>query len=95
MHQPICIRLPPEMDMLAREIVAAQSITLSEWVRMLIHNAIYGHTPNVNEGYMQARTLALKLASEMLRRAGELLPQDYDEAVTYFGLAGPGRPPGA
>jgi len=94
MVKPICIRLPPEMETITREIVAAQSITLSEWVRMLIYNAIYGNTPDVNEGYMQARTLALKLATEMLRRANEMLPQNYDEAVSYFGLAGPGRPPG-
>lgn len=88
---PICLRLPPDMLAMTKDLCAAQNISVSEWIRMLINDALHGNVPDVNEGYMQARALALKLSHELLRRATEMLPPTYEEAQMYFGLAGPGR----
>lgn len=91
MSDPICLRISDEMRALAGEVATAQGVTLSEWIRVLMTEALYGNGPDINAGYIQARGLALKLSHELLRRATELLPPSYEEAVMYFGLAGPGR----
>jgi len=85
-NELICIRLQPEMNALVREVVSAHSISLSEWIRILIQNALYGVSPHVDEGYIQARALAIKLAHDLLRRAEATMPPTFEDAIVYFGL---------
>jgi hypothetical protein len=90
-HKPVCLRLQADLEAFVRDIAASQGITVSEWIRLLISNAVYGQAPDVDAGYNQGRAFGLKLAHEMIRKAAELMPQTHEEAVVYFGLAGPGR----
>lgn len=86
----ICFRPTPAQRAAIVEVATAHGITMSEYLRMLVEQQLTSGMFQVDEGYMEARSLALKLAHEVLRRAMEMLPQNYEDAVPYFGLAGPG-----
>lgn len=86
----ICFRPTPIQRAAIVEVANAHGITMSEYLRMLVESQLTSGIFQVEEGYMEARGLALKLAHELLRRAQEMLPQSYADAVPYFGLAGPG-----
>lgn len=87
----VCFRLPDEMRAFVAGMAETMEITISEYVRGLVLREM--QQPSLlgpDEGYRAGRKLALRAMHEMLKSAGEMLPETYEEAVARFRLAGPG-----
>jgi hypothetical protein len=78
---PICVRLPEDLDVAIRTRGAAEGLSPSEMLRSIITQWAYGSTPSVDEGYRQARSIAVRLAHEAIARAFDQLPEGYEEAL--------------
>jgi len=87
----IGFRIPAEIETQVAALAESQGITVSEFCRALVLQAITGQTPSVDEGYMQARGLAIQLAHKLISNAADDLPESYEEARARFDLSGPGR----
>lgn len=81
----ICFRLPPDLRTAAENFVAEHGITLSEWCRILMAQAL-GQGVTVDEGYMQGRALGWQVARALLTSASQQLPSTYAEAIARFGI---------
>lgn len=87
------VRMLPEMRAHAEQLAEQQGMSLSEWLRILIHNAITGELPNVDDAYRSARGIAIQLAHTLISNAVRDLPDTYEEAVARYQMGGPGRSP--
>lgn len=78
------IRIPSDWDAQIRARCQAAGITLSDFIRHAIANAL-GES---DEAYVYgiARHLAMQLAFKSLEAANAQLPATYEEAVARFGI---------
>lgn len=81
-----CFRIPPELRAQLAEICAAQSISMSEWMRALVASALGSGAYGMPEGYTAGRQMANHLLHEALRQALDSMPPTIDEAVARFGM---------
>lgn len=86
---PICVRLPEDLDAAIRARCEAEGLTPSELMRSLASQYVYNDTPSVDAGYMQARTLAAKMAHAAVSAAIENLPQTFEEANHLIATGAP------
>ena len=82
---PICVKLPQDLDTAVRVLAEAQGISVSELLRTLLAQVVYGHASSVDDGYLAARRWASRLAHHALRAAINALPEDHDQAMAIFG----------
>jgi hypothetical protein len=84
----ISAKLPEDLYMAAAERAESEGISLSELVRVVMTQFIYGTMPSFTEGYEEAKKLAYRLASRALRDGFASLPETPEEA---FQLAREGK----
>jgi hypothetical protein len=93
LERNVCFRLPYELRMQALALCETHGIGLSELLRGLLLRALgEPGLAGLDEGYMQARRLAIRMTHQLVETASRDLPDTYEEAVARFGLAGPGVP---
>ena len=78
---PLCVRLPPDLDAAVRERAAREGLSVSEIFRALMSQWVYQQTPSVDEGYYNARQLAMKLAHEAVSNVIANEPGAFDVAT--------------
>lgn len=83
---PICARLPHDLDAAVRMRATSEGLSPSEMLRAIVSQFIYAEVPATSEGYLQARALAARLAHEALARTLAQMPDNYDEALALFGM---------
>ena len=81
---PICSRLPPDLDAAVRDRAMAEGLSPSEMLRLIVQQWAYGSMATADEGYFQARQLAQHLAHVVLQAAINQLPQTYEEAMAII-----------
>lgn len=83
-------RIPLDWHDQIRAIADHNGITASEFLRAAISAALQSMPGDLRltnvDGYKQARSLASKMAHEMLDIAKVQLPDTYEEAVARYGL---------
>ncbi len=89
MANPVCVRLPDDLDVALRQRAEAEGLSVSELLISMLSHWVYGSTPSVDEGYKQARSLATKLAHEAVSRAIDDLPSTYEEAISSVAYGNP------
>lgn len=82
----IGVRIPFELRAQIIALASVQGISLSEYVRAALTAAVGGnYAPGSDEGYRQAKGMAIQLAllllSQACMQARERLPATYDDAV--------------
>ena len=78
---PICLRLPADLHHAVDEAAAATNMNVSEWLRALIFQTIYGEPIGASEGYVAGRKLGMRITQMMLARAYTNLPDSPEEAL--------------
>jgi len=87
---PLCIRLPPDLQAAVDHAAAAQGVTVSEWVRDMLHRLVYGEPPGIDAGYIQGRQLGFRMVSIALRDAWAASPATIEEAMAAIQMGSPG-----
>lgn len=82
--QPMCVRLPEDLDAAVRALAESEGISPSEVLRSAVHQRVYSQIPSVDEGYKQARGLAIQFAHEAVNLAAEQIPDSYEEAMEFL-----------
>ena len=85
----IGFRLPAPLALQARAAAESLQMNLSEWLRVVVDQAVNGTVPSIDEGYKQARALAIQLATQLLQTALANMPDSYDEALARTTMGGP------
>jgi hypothetical protein len=82
---PLCLRLPPDLRAAIASAAEASGLTLSEWVRDMLHRIIYNEPPGIEAGYMQGRALGFTLTRsvllEALGEAAQTVPTSLEEGM--------------
>jgi hypothetical protein len=95
--KPICSRLPPDLVEALDTDAANQGVSRAELIKAILVGHYFGHTTMLigsDNGYVQARRLAPQLAYMAIRRAMDLLPANFEEALEQIqreGLMGANR----
>lgn len=83
-NNTICAKLPEDLLYAVTDRAEAEGISISELIRAVLTQFIYGTTPAVGEGYDQAKRLATQIAYKALADSLEYLPatvEDHIEAM--------------
>lgn len=84
----ICVRLDEELDAMLRARCGAEGLQISEVVISLLRQWLTGVVPTVDDGYRQAKGIALLAARLAIGLAANNLPQTYDEALAFLAQHG-------
>lgn len=83
-------RIPVEMYEAMHAVATHNGITLSEFIRACLDAGLRGVPGDLRftdaDGYRAARSLATKLAHEMLDIAKAQMPESYEEAAARYGF---------
>jgi hypothetical protein len=83
----IAVRLSGDLCSAVEEACSAQGITVSEFLREMIHAWCYGQSQlqSPSDGYRQARSMATQLANAAISRALADLPDTPEGATQMLG----------
>lgn len=84
MTRNICTRIPDGMDAAVDALVAAQGVSISEWLRNLVYQAVYQQSPTFDDGYFQGKNLGLHYALVRTQEAFRESAQTPEEALAYL-----------
>lgn len=82
--QPICSRLPQELVDALDADAAQQGIARAELIKAILTAYYFGDATalvGADKGYLQGRRLGVQLAYLVFKRAAELMPTEYEEAI--------------
>lgn len=80
----ICVRLDEELDALLRQRCTMEGLQISEVVISLLRQWLTGTVPTVDDGYRQAKAMALVCVRFVIGHAAKNLPQTYEEAIAFL-----------
>jgi len=83
-NRNICTRIPDGMDAAVDALVAAQGVSISEWLRNLVYQAVYQQSPTFDDGYFQGKSLGLHYALVVAQEAFRDSAQTPEEALAYL-----------
>ncbi len=77
----ICAKLPEDLLYAVTDRAEAEGISISELIRAVLSNFIYGTQPAVSEGYDQAKRLATQIAYKALADSLAYMPSTVEEHI--------------
>lgn len=77
----ICAKLPEDLLYAVTDRAEAEGISISELLRAVLTQFIYGTTPAVGEGYEQAKRLATQIAYKALADSLEYMPESVEDHI--------------
>jgi len=72
------------METAVDSLVAAQGVTISEWLRNLVYQAVYQQSPTFDDGYFSGKNLGLHYAIVRTQEAFREGAQTPEEALAYL-----------
>lgn len=83
-----CLRLTDDIHAALRQQAQAQNQSMSEIVRVILYQAIYGYAPSETDGYAQGRKIAYQTAMRLVKDAIDAMPP-LEVAVAYSAQGNP------
>lgn len=77
---PRCVRFPLDIDAELMARARNENLTVSELLQAFALGVIHNTQPSVDEGYRQAKSVAMQLATEALHTALAEMPETFAEA---------------
>jgi hypothetical protein len=86
---PLAFRLPPDLHAAIEDMAANAGVTVSEWVRDMLHRIVYGEPPGIDAGYIQGRSLGFRVVHLAFRDAWERMPTNIEDALAMITAGNP------
>lgn len=86
---PLCFRLPPDLHAAVASMAENAGISTSEWVRITLHQIVYGQPPGIDDGYIQGRQLGFRVMMLYFNEAWKNKPNTVDEAMAMLQVGNP------
>jgi hypothetical protein len=81
MSNPMCLRLPDDLQAAVAQMATEAGVTTSEWIRDLLFRTVYGEPLGVNEGYLHGRSVGYRVAMLACAEAWKHMPATIEDGL--------------
>jgi hypothetical protein len=84
MSNPMCLRLPDDLQAAVAQMAAEAGVTTSEWIRDLLFRTVYGEPLGVNDGYLHGRSIGYRVAVMAYRDTLGAMPETVEAGLALI-----------